>query len=91
MDGETKLNPIKQSNNIFYVTISKNAAPDLDKNHTISVNLNNAGDLKVSTSVLAYCEMTLRKDPVSQEDIKLANFVKAIYKYSLAAKNLLGE
>ena len=89
-DGNNTLNKFKYSNSLYYVIIPKMAAPDLDKSHTVTVTLNGEGNLSITSSVLTYVEITLKDEPISQKDIQLANLMKALYKYSISAKNLLG-
>ncbi len=89
-DNNFTLNKFKYSDTLYYVIIPKMAAPDLDKSHTVTVTLNNEGNLSVTSSVLTYAELILKKDNTSEQAIKLENLMKAMYKYSLAAKAVIG-
>ena len=89
-DNNATLNKFKYSDTLYYVIVPKMAAPDLDKSHTVTVTLNNEGNLSVTSSVLTYAELILKKDNTSEQAIKLENLMKAMYKYSLAAKAVIG-
>ena len=85
------LTPVKNSNNVYYVSILNTAAPDLDKEYTITVKNIDSGNLSVKCSVLTYAGLVLKDEPASDSDIKLANTMKAMYLYCLSAKEALGE
>ena len=90
-DGSTILTPHHYVDEYYYVTINRNAAPDLGNNHTITVKLETEGDLNVTCSVLTYAEIVLRDEPLNEKEVDLANLTRAMYLYNQNAKNLLGE
>ena len=103
-NGEDVLTPRFYEDDIYYVFISRLAAPDLDKINTITVELDDftpiqefgevgqgvdTGDLTVNTSVLTYVELMLRKTPTTESETKLANMTKALYKYCIYSKDIV--
>ena len=66
------------SGNLYYVQVSRLAAPDLAVRHNIEVKYNGVGSLAVETSALAYANMIIN-DP--NEDPALINAMKATYSY----------
>ncbi len=90
-DGDESLRAIHYSGNLYYVEVSNTAAPDLDVEHTISAKLGEEGGLTVTCSPLTYAEIVLRDAPANDKEAKLANLVRSMYNYAVAAKALLSE
>ena len=83
-DGDTILTPKRNGGNVYFVTISNVAAPDLAVKHNFTVTKGGQGTLSVTASVLSYANVIIEKyaDSSDQDKINLVNAMKAIYLYN---------
>ena len=87
-DGDETLIPQRANNSMYYVRVSRLAAPDLATKHNISVRLGNEGDLNVVVSALSYANLIIKD---ANEDPNLIKAMKAMYGYNQSAVILKNE
>ena len=87
-DGDETLIPQRVNNSMYYVRVSRLAAPDLATKHNISVKLGNEGDLNVVVSALSYANLIIKD---ANEDPNLIKAMKAMYGYNQSAVILKNE